>query len=425
MPSDGSLVINDIHQLVTSEPDLFDASDPAGKSIGLIENACVVVSRGTIEWVGRQSDFDDNSFPGVKRVDASGQVVLPGLIDAHTHTVFAGTREREYEMRMAGATYMEIARQGGGINATVKEVRRASVDDLVRTGLKRLDTMMRRGTTTVEIKSGYGLSLEHEIKMLEAIGRLDQEVPTDVIPTFLGAHEFPPEYRDDRDRYVDVVCEEMIPEVARRRLAEFCDVFCEKGVFTADQSRRILLRARDFGLKPKIHADEFADSGGASVAAEVSAVSAGHLGFASRSGLEAMHEAGTVAVLLPGVSVGLGKLEFTDARSILDIGLDVALATDFNPGSSMVDSLLLISSLACSFMRMTPAEVLLGMTIKAARALLRDDRIGSIRAGKQADLVLLSAPDFRYVPYHFGGDMVRAVVKKGYVVFDSDTQETK
>jgi imidazolonepropionase len=424
LPPLGRLIIDNIHQLVTSEPDLFDASDEGGRSIGLIENACMVVDGGLIEWAGRQSDFDRSAYPGAEHMDAAGGVVLPGLIDAHTHAVFAGTREREYEMRVSGAAYMDIARQGGGINATVNAVRAASVEDLAREGLRRLDTMIKRGTTTVEIKSGYGLSLDHELKMLEAIRRVRDEAQAEVVPTFLGAHEFPPEYRDDRERYLDIVCEEMIPAVGESGLAEFCDVFCEKGVFTADQSRRILRSGKERGLKPKIHADEFADSGGALVAAEVGAVSAGHLGFASREGLEAMREAGTVAVLLPGVSVGLGKLDFADARSMLDIGLDVAVATDFNPGSSMADSLTVISSLACSFLKMTPAEVLLGMTIKAARALSRDGRIGSIKAGKQADLVLFSIPDFRYIPYHFGGDMVRAVVKQGNVLFDRGAQET-
>jgi imidazolonepropionase len=423
LPPHDDLVIHNIRQLITSEPDLFNASDDAGRPLGIIEDACVAVSDGIIKWAGRQSDFDDSAFRDAGRIDAAGHVVLPGLVDAHTHAVFAGTREREYEMRVLGTAYMDIARQGGGINATVSAVRQASVDDLVSTGLKRLDAMVRKGTTTAEIKSGYGLSVEHEIKMLEAMRRLKEEAEVEVIPTFLGAHEFPPEYKDRRDRYVDIVCDEMIPAVAERRLAEFCDVFCEKGVFTASQSRRILSKGKDYGLKPKIHADEFAESGAALVAAEVGAVSAGHLGFASRVGLEAMREAGTVAVLLPGVSVGLGKLEFADARLMLDMGLDVAVATDFNPGSSMVDSLLVISSLACSFMKMTPAEVLLAMTKKAARAVSREAAIGSITAGKQADLVLFSIPDFRYIPYHFGGDMVRAVIKKGRVVFNRDAQE--
>jgi imidazolonepropionase len=279
--------------------------------------------------------------------------------------------------------------------------------------------MLRQGTTTVEIKSGYGLNTGTEIKMLTAIKRVGEETPVDVVPTFLGAHEIPPELRDDRERYIDIVTEEMIPSVGASGLAEFCDVFCEQGVFTAAESRRILVRGRDFGLRPKIHADEFDDSGGAGVAAEVGAISAGHLGHASREGLEAMREAGTVAVLIPGVAVGLGRSEFADARGMLDMGLNVAIATDFNPGSSIVHSLPIVSSLACSFMKMTPAEAILAITRQGARAVGREDRIGSIAPDKQADLVILGVPDFRYVPYHLGGEVVRTVIKNGNVVFDS------
>jgi imidazolonepropionase len=411
-----NLLIKNIRQLVTAKPDLFDAADEDSGPLGLIEDACVAVSGDSITWVGRQSNFDTASSDGADVIDAHRGVVLPGLIDAHTHAVFAGTREREYEMRIRGATYMEIAARGGGINSTVREVRKASTDTLAASGISRLAAMLRRGTTTAEVKSGYGLSLEHEIKMLKAIERVREESDVDVIPTFLGAHEFPPEFKGAKDRYVDLVCEEMIPAVAEQGLADFCDVFCEKGVFTAGQALRILGKGKEHGLKPKVHADEFADSGGAGVAAEIGAVSAGHLGYASREGLEAMKRAGTVAVLLPGISVGLGTTHFADARSMLEMGLDVGVATDFNPGSSMVDSLLLVSSLACSFMRMTPAEVILGLTVNAAKAVARQDRIGSIEPGKQADLVIFDIPDYRYIPYHFGGDIVRTVIKKGGVV---------
>ncbi len=423
MAADNRLVVHNIRQLVTCEPDLFSASDDAGRAIGLIEDACIAVSGGVIQWVGRQVDFDGRDWTDARQIDGTAYVILPGLVDAHTHTVFAGTREREYEMRMQGASYMEIAREGGGINATVREVRKASVDELVASGLRRLRSMMRAGTTTVEIKSGYGLSLNDEIKMLEAIGRLNAEAEVDVVATFMGAHEFPPEFRQARQRYVDMVCEEMIPAVAEQGIAEFCDVFCEEGVFTAEQSRRVLTSGRERGLKPKIHADEFADSGGAAVAADVGAVSAGHLGFATPGGLEAMKQAGTVAVLLPGVSVGLGKMQFSDARLMLGMGLDVAVATDFNPGSSIVNSLPIVSSLACSFMKMSAAEVVLGMTISAARAVCRHDRVGSMKPGKQADMVLFAIPDFRYIPYHLGGDIVARVLKRGHIVFDSSTQD--
>jgi imidazolonepropionase len=416
LPDSRNLLIKNAAQLVTCEPHLFDASDDEARSIGLIEDGSVLVSNGVIQWVGRTSDIGDRCSRVSEVIDAAGMVVLPGLVDSHTHAVFAGTREREYELRIRGTAYMEIARRGGGINSTVEQVRKASLDDLVSTGLARLRSMLRKGTTTVEVKSGYGLDTDSELKMLRAMRRLDDEARVDIVPTFLGAHEIPPEFRDNRDRYVDIVTDEMIPAVSEQGLAEFCDVFCEKGVFTAEEARRILLRGKEYGLKPKIHADEFADSGGALVAGEVGAVSAGHLAFASLEGLEAMKEAGTVAVLLPGVSVGLGKCEFADARKMLDLGLEVAIATDFNPGSSMVDSLLIVSSLACSFMKMTPAEAILGMTMHASRAVGRTKDIGSLAEAKKADIVLFDAPDFRYIPYHLGGDMVSLVIKDGDVV---------
>lgn len=419
MPPPNALIIKNISQVVTCEPALFDSADQSGKEIGLIEDGCILIANGLIQAVGRQAGFSASDFHPADEIDATGCVVLPGLVDSHTHAVFTGTREREYEMRIKGATYMEIARQGGGINSTVRDVRRASIDDLVGSGRRHLKSMLKKGTTTVEIKSGYGLTLKDEIKMLKAIRRLAGEVEADVIPTFLGAHEIPPEYKDCRSTYVELVMDEMIPAVSEEGLAEFCDVFCEKGVFTAEESRRILLRGKDCGLKPKIHADEFADSGGAMVAAEVGAVSAGHLAHASEEGLRAMKAAGTVAVLLPGVSVGLGKTEFADSRRMFDLGMDVAVATDFNPGSSMVDSLLVVSSLACSFMGMTPAEVLLALTAKAARAVDRESEIGSITPGKRADIVVFQAPDFRYIPYHLGGDIVGTVIKRGRVVCDN------
>jgi imidazolonepropionase len=410
------LLIKNADQVVTCDPPLFDSGDQSAPSLGLIDRGDILLSGGRIQAVGHAGDFDlPKRF---QELDASGMVVLPGLVDSHTHTVFAGTREREYELRVRGASYMDIAREGGGINSTVGRVRRASEDQLVEAAMPRVRSMLRTGTTSLEIKSGYGLDLENEIKMLRAIKRLDGTQPISIVPTFLGAHEFPPEYRASRDRYVSLVVDEMIPAVVEAGLAEFCDVFCEQGVFSPDQAGFILRRAKEQGLTPMIHADEFADSGAARVAAEVGAVCAAHLGFSSREGLSLMKEAGTVAILLPGVSFGLAKPVFADARRVLDLGLDVALASDFNPGSSMVSSLLVVSSLACSFMHMTPAEAILGMTRHAARALGRGDTIGSISPGKDADLVVFRIPDFRYIPYFLGGDIVETVIKGGQVVFN-------
>jgi imidazolonepropionase len=413
------LLIENAGQIVTCDPLLFDSSDDGGRSIGLMDGGDILISEGRIQAVGDVGNRPPLGTGALEVLDASGMVVLPGLVDCHTHTVFAGTREKEYEMRISGASYMEIAEQGGGISSTVAQVRRTSEEELVNKALPRLRSMLRCGTTTVEVKSGYGLDLDNEIKMLRAIAKVGEAQPIDVVPTFLGAHEFPPEYRNARDRYVALVLDEMIPAVCEGGLAEFCDVFCEQGIYTAEQARLILECGKDHGLKPMIHADEFAESGAAEIAAEVGAVCAGHLGFASEAGLTAMKRAGTVAVLLPGVGFGLAEPRFADARRMLDLGLDVALATDFNPGSSMVNSLLIISSLACSFMRMTPSEAVLGMTRHAAMALGREDSVGSLSPGRNADLVVFRVPDFRYIPYHLGGDIVETVIKGGKVVFNS------
>jgi imidazolonepropionase len=411
---DHAIVIENISQLITCEPDVYGSEDGEAPALGVVKDASIVISGGEIEWIGHSGDA---GAEGRERIDGSGLVGLPGLVDCHTHAVFFGTREREYELRMKGIPYMEIARRGGGIASTVSSVRSASLEELVDVSRPRLRSMLARGTTTVEIKSGYGLDVENEIKQLKAIEILGRETPLDVIPTFLGAHEFPPEFKDDRRGYIDLVIGEMLPAVGDAGLAEFCDVFCERGVFTADESFEILSAGKQHGLRPKVHADEFADSGGAMVAGRVGAVSAEHLYAASRDGLLAMKEAGTVAVLLPGVSIGLGKPDFADARGMVDLGLDVALATDFNPGSSMTDSLPIVTSLACSYMKLTPEESILGVTLNAARAVGRGDVLGSIRPGKQGDVVLFDIPDFRYIPYHFGGDMVHTVVKKGRVVY--------
>lgn len=417
------LAIENITQLVTCVPSLFNAADPEGREIGVIENAAIASSAGTIRWVGKQSDFAASGACASSVLSGEGLVVLPGLVDAHTHALFVGTREREYEMRIKGKSYMDIARSGGGIKATVRAVREASLDQLVAAGLANAASMLRCGTTTLEAKSGYGLNLDCELKMLRAIQTVGRTSPVDMVATFLGAHEIPDEYDGRSGAYVDLVCNEMLPAVGEAGLAEFCDVFCERGVFSPGDSMRILETAKAFGMKPMIHADEFSDSGAAQVAAEVGAVSAGHLLRTARTGLEAMQRAGTTAVLLPGVGLGLANGEFADARLMLDVGLDVALATDFNPGSSMVHSLALVSSLACSFMHLTPAEAILATTWGGARALRREATVGSLSVGKRADLVLFDVPDFRYIPYHLGGAVPTMVIKGGKVAYRRDLKE--
>jgi imidazolonepropionase len=423
LPSPCDLTIENIAQLVTCDPPSAEAGGPGTIPVGVIEGGAVAISSGKIAWAGRQSELAGSGFSAGHTVDGTGLVALPGFVDCHTHAVFAGSREREYEMRLEGKTYMEIAASGGGIRATVRAVREASPQHLLERGLANVAAMAEWGTTTVEIKSGYGLSTEAELKMLRAIRAVGEESDIDVVPTFLGAHEIPDEFAGRAEAYVDLVVQEMIPAVAEAGLAEFCDVFCEKGVFTPAQAVRVLRGARDFGMKPLIHADEFADSGAAAVAAEVGALSAAHLLHASESGLRAMQRAGTVAVLLPGVALGLGRPEFANARRMLALGLDVALATDFNPGSSIVHSLPIVSSLACSFMRLKPAEAIRAMTLGGAKALGRGDTIGSISAGKRADLVLFDVPDFRYIPYHVGGARPVAVIKDGRVIRRIDPEE--
>lgn len=380
----------------------------------VIPDGAVVVREGLIDWVGPSADLPAPP-PDAEVIDATGKTVLPGLVDSHTHLVFAGTREDEFARRLGGASYQDIAAAGGGINATVRRVRDASLEQLKEQARQRLDRMLALGVTTVEIKSGYGLSLRDELKCLEVIAELDHEHPCDLVPTFLGAHEVPAEFRDDREGYVRLVIGEMIPEVARRGLADFCDVFCEEGVFSVAESEMILGAARDHGLKLKVHADEFSALGGAELAGRLGATSADHLLQVTESGMDSLLDAGTVATLLPGTAFFLG-VPYAPARRLIDYGLPVALATDCNPGSSMTENLPLVGTMACTQMRMLPAEVVTALTLNAAAALGRSDRVGSIEPGKRADLVIFDAPNYTYLFYHFGTNHVWKVVKGGRVV---------
>jgi imidazolonepropionase len=388
--------------------------------LGTIVNGSVAIGEGRILWAGPGYQLTDHVSlsPGGSKLDASGKTVMPGFIDSHTHLLFAGSRAHEFELRIKGATYQEIAARGGGIRATVEKTRLASKEELVEIGKKHLDTMLSLGTTTVEVKSGYGLSPPHEIKMLEAIQDLARAHPVDLVPTFLGAHEIPPEYVGKKDNYVRLVMDEMIPAVAERRLAFFCDVFCEQGVFSIADSLQILEAGKRWGLVPKVHADELTPLGGAELAAEVGAASADHLLFVSEKGMEAMAGKGVVATLLPGTAFFLFLGRYAPARRMLEMGVTVALASDFNPGSCMTQSLPLITTIACTQMRMTPAETLLAITKHAAQALRRGHEIGTLEMGKQADIVILDIPDYRHLSYHFGINHVSKVIKKGRVVWD-------
>ncbi|PTX60346.1 imidazolonepropionase [Melghirimyces profundicolus] len=413
------LYIRNASQLVT----LKGSSDApltgkAMEELHLIEGGSVWVEGGVIQSVGTDKKIRErygSRLAEAEEIDATGRLVTPGLVDPHTHLVFAGSRENEFEMRLKGASYMEIMNTGGGIHATTSATREAEAERIYKESRRRLDQFLRHGVTTVEAKSGYGLSLEHELKQLEVAVELNRKHPVDVVSTFMGAHAVPVAYRGRPDEFVDEVVREMIPEVARRGVAEFNDVFCERGVFTPKQSRRILEAGKEYGLAPKIHADEIEPYGGAELAAEIGAVSADHLLKASSEGIRAMAEKGVVAVLLPGTAFFL-MAEMADGRKMVDAGVPVALSTDCNPGSSPTVSLPLIMNLGCLKMGMTPAEVLTAATINAAHAIRRGHEIGSIEEGKKADLVIFDVANYMGLQYFYGSNHTEVVVKNGKVV---------
>jgi imidazolonepropionase len=405
IPAD--LVIDGCAQVVTCDP-------ARGGGVGVIPRGAVAAAGERIVWVGPSDRLAAEVAPGPggRRLDAHGGVALPGFIDSHTHLIFAGSREQEYAMRARGATYQEIAAAGGGIRATVRATRAAGLAELVALGRRRLDLMLAHGTTTCEAKSGYGLTVEDELKMLEAIRRLDREHPVDVAGTFCGAHEVPDEFRGRPDDYVTLVVGEMLPAVVGRGLARYIDVFCEDGVFSVAQARRVLEAGARHGLRAKFHADEFTTLGGAELAAEVKALSADHLLKAAVDGIQRMKAAGVTATLLPGTAFFLG-LPYAPARTFLDTGVRVALASDFNPGSSMGLNLQLVMTMAVSQMKMTPEEALLGVTLHAAHAMGLEREAGSLEPGKLCDVLLCDVPDWRYLSYFYGVNHVRQVVKRG------------
>jgi imidazolonepropionase len=390
----------------------------AMRQLAVIENGALIAAKGTIRWFG--DDFNIGNMPALLPntvvIDASGKVVLPGFIDSHTHLIFAGTREDEFEQRLEGRTYQEIAALGGGINATVRRVREATKEELKALTRRRLDRLLRLGVTTVEVKSGYGLTLADEIKCLEVIAELNDEGPLELVPTFLGAHAVPPEYRSNRDGYLRLLVDEMLPEIAKSGLARFCDVFCETGVFDPEESEKILARARDLGFLLKLHADELTPLGGAELAARLGAVSADHLLCITDAGIAALAASGTVATLLPGTAFFLG-LPYAPARKLIERGVRVALASDCNPGTCPTENLPLVGAMACTQMKMLPAEVVTALTLNAAAALGCSDRLGSIEVGKQADLIICDVPDYRQLFYHFGVNHVWRVIKRGRVVY--------
>lgn len=384
----------------------------------IIEDGAVWIEEGRIKSAGTTAELQaeyQSRLQEAEIIDATGKILLPGLVDPHTHLVYAGSREEEFNMRLNGATYMEIMNNGGGIHATTSMTRNASEEELVDASLVRLDRFLRHGVTTIEAKSGYGLDWETERKQLTAARKVDELHPVDVVSTFMGAHAVPAEYKENPDAFIDLVIEEMLPKVAEEKLAEFNDIFCERGVFTPEQSRKLLEAGKQHGLIPKIHADEIEPYEGAELAAEVGAISADHLLRASDKGMEMMAEKGVIGVLLPGTAFFL-MAEAARGRHMIDKGVPVALSTDCNPGSSPTCSMPFMMNLACMHMGLTPAEAIAAATVNAAHAINRADEVGSIEPGKKADLLLLNVPNYMQMQYHYGMNHTDTVIKNGEVV---------
>ncbi len=415
------LVIYGAAQLLTLAGPDGPRKGPSLKQLEFIEDGAVAIQGDRIALVGRTGDVLAQAGDTARLIDASGKVILPGFVDPHTHLVFAGDRAGEFEKRLQGTPYMEILAAGGGIMNTVRATREASLEDLVGQSRARLDRMLAYGTTTVEAKTGYGLDTDNELKMLEAIRLLDQSHPVDLVPTFLGAHAVPVEYQGRADEYVDLVIEEMLPALEREGYlaAEkplFCDVFCEEGAFSVEESRRILKRAKDLGLGLKIHTDEFKSLGGTTLAVELGATSADHLACTTDEEIALLAGSNTIGVLLPGTPFGLAEDHYSPARKMIDAGVAVALATDLNPGTCYCESMPFIQALACRQMGMTPTEAIVASTINAAFAIGRGHETGSLEVGKKADLVILDVADYRHLAYRFGTNPVQAVIKAGRLI---------
>lgn len=417
MSSADHVVLN-IGELVTCAGERRARTGKEMTELGIVKDAGVAIQKGRILGVGPSAAIQ-KEFKSRKVLDAGGRCATPGLVDAHTHLVFAGSRVDEFEMKIRGVSYLDIAKAGGGIVSTVRKTREASKADLAATARVWLRRMLAYGTTTAEVKSGYGLTTADEVKQLEVVRELAKREEVTLVPTFLGAHETPPELQGRRSEYVRVVVEEMIPEIGRRGLAKFCDVFCEVGVFSVEESRRILEAGKQAGMAPKVHAEEFKACGGAELAVEMGAASADHLVAVTDRGIRMLKGSGVVAVLLPGTAFFLGTGRYAPARQMMEEGVCVALGSDFNPGSSMTFNLPLILSIACTQMKMLPAEALCATTINAAYAIGLGGEIGSIEPGKQADLVIWDAPDHRHIPYVVGVNLVWTVLKGGRRVVEA------
>ncbi len=408
------LLIKNIGTLATPIGNTAKSGDKQGEILTL-KNCYIVAKDGVITSVGSGTPPSEFEADGWTVVDANGALVTPGLVDSHTHTVFGGWRHEEFSKKLAGVPYLDILKQGGGILSTVEMTRSATDEELYAKSLTVLEEMLSLGTTTCECKSGYGLSLDHEVRQLKTAHRLGEDTQMDIVHTFMGAHAVPKEYADNRRAYIDLLINDMIPSIASEGLAEFCDIFCETGVFSPDESREILTAAKAHGMKVKMHADEINAIGGSQLAAEMCATSAEHLIAIPPEGIKALADSGTVAVLLPLTSLYIDK-PYAPARDMINSGIPVAMATDFNPGSCPCPNMQLVLSIGCVKYRLTPEEALTAVTLNAAAAIDRADKIGSIEVGKQADLLIWDAPALSYTVYRFGANLVRSVVKNGEVL---------
>ncbi len=409
-----NLLITNIGQLVTaaSHGKRVKAGNEM-RDIGILHAAAVLIENGIVKALGKKEEITAPDDFDV--IDAEGKVVLPGFVDSHTHTVFAGSRQNEFAMRAEGKTYEQIAEAGGGILSTMNATREATKKELYHLAERRLDTMMRHGTTTVEIKSGYGLSPEAETKILEVISGLKRDHYATIAATFLGAHAFPPEYKDNKQGYVNRICDYMLPYIAEKKLATFVDIFCEQGYFDLHFTEQIILEAKQHGLIPKLHADQLSAFGAVELGARHNAISVDHLERLSDKGIEALKQSQTIATVLPGSSFFLNH-PYAPARKIIEAGIPLALATDFNPGTAMCYSMQMMMTLACTQMQMTPEEAITAATLNGAAALGLSNEVGSIEIGKQADVVIYNADDYRYIPYHYGLNHVWKVVKNGVML---------
>jgi len=407
-----NLLILNIKQLVTlNGVEKKGGRHPQKEDLDILPDAALLIENGKFAWIGKSSEAK-KKFKKCKILDAKNHVVLPGLIDAHTHLIFSGSRHDEFAKRSEGKTYLEIAKEGGGILSTVRETQKASLATLIQLSKKRIEKARSFGITTLEIKSGYGLSLKDELKCLTALQSLSHTEKINLVPTFLGAHDFPPSYQDNKDAYVDLLCETMIPKIAQKKLAQFCDVFIDEGFYTLSQTEKILNAARSHGLGLRLHADEFKSLGGTELAISLNAKSVDHLMAVTEKGIQALAHSDTVATLLPGTSFFLGK-PYAPARKLIDSGACVALATDFNPGSCVTQNLLLVATIAVTQMKLTLPEAIAAITYTAAKSLGLENRVGSIEVGKQADLAFFDVASYEYLLYHFGDNFCTKTIWQG------------